>query len=277
MTTVILVIGASVFIYTRKEHISLRPSSILATMEGTNLYNPSEALFKNGNPNKNEVALTLDDGPHPKYLPEILSILKQNNLHATFFEVGEMMAKSPLLVRQVLADGNEIGNHTMTHPRLVNLTPTEIKNQILQCQETFASITGKKMFLFRPPGFREDPAILKQIKELGYITVGYSTAAHDFIVKGDFSAPDPNKVIASVMERLKPGGIILLHDAPGTAEALPGLIKQIQDRGYRIVMASELLAGLSHPVEAGTNAGPCSAPMGAIPTFAVKDGDKIHH
>lgn len=265
------------FLYTRKEHISLRPSSILATIEGTNLYNPSEALFKNGNPDKNEVALTLDDGPHPKFLPDILAILRQNNIHATFFEVGEMMAKSPELVRQVLADGNEIGNHTMTHPRLVNLTTAQIKGQILQCQQTFTAITGKKMYLFRPPGFREDPAIVKQIKALGYITVGYSTAAHDFIVKGDFSKPDPNKLIASVMERLKPGGIILLHDAPGTAEALPGLIAQVKARGFKIVMASELLAGLSHPVKVGSNAGPCTAPIGIIPKFAIQDGDKIHH
>ncbi len=273
----ILCLGAAGFLYTRREHISLRPSSILARLEGTNLYNPSEALFKRGNPRQKVVALTMDDGPHPKYLPTILSILAANHVHATFFEVGEMMAKSPNLVRQVLADGNEIGDHTMTHPRLIHLTPAQIKSEIMQCQQTFHAITGKQMNLFRPPGFREDPKILKEIKALGFITVDYTTAAHDFIVKGNFAKPNPIKIAASVMDRLKPGGIILLHDAPGTAEALPELLSEIKAKGYRVVMVSQLLAGLPHPITVATDAGPCTTPMSKIPAYAIADGAKIHH
>lgn len=273
----ILIAGVGTFIYTREQHISMRPSAILARLEGKGQFDASEALFKAGNPNVNEVALTFDDGPHQKYLPSILKTLRENDVHATFFEVGEMMAKSPGLVRDVLANGNEIGNHTMTHTRLIYLNAAGVQNEISQCAQTFKAITGKNLYLFRPPGFREDPSILKLIKSMGFITVDYTTSAEDFIVKGDFSKPDPQKIVDSVMKRLKPGGIILLHDAPGTAEALPQLLTEIKARGYRPVMVSELLAHLGHPVTVATNAGICRTPIGKIPKFALGDARKVLH
>ena len=246
------------FIYTRIHHISLRPSKIIARLEGVNLYEPSEGYFKHGNPNEKIVALTIDDGPHPKYLPVILKALQAAHVHATFFEVGKMMAKAPNLVRQVLIDGNEIGNHTMTHPRLTTIDPEQIKQQILGCQHEFYKITGRKLDLFRPPGFDEDPAILREIKSLGYTTVGWNVGAHDYIVTGVFKNPNPQKVEEDVLNNVKPGDIILLHDAPGTDLALPTILAKLKQRGYKVVMASQLMRDLSPPLIVSTNAGPFS-------------------
>ena len=243
------------FAYTRIHHISLRPSKIIARLKGVNLYDPAEGYFKHGDPNKKIVALTIDDGPHPKYLPIILNDLQQANVHATFFEVGEMMKKAPQLVRDVLNDGNEVGDHTYTHPRLTTITPDQIRWQIMACEKEFHKITGRKMDLFRPPGFDENPAILDEIKSLGFITVGWTVGAHDYIVTGIRSTPNPQKVEADVLKNVKPGAIILLHDAPGTDLALPFILATLKQRGYKVVMASQLMSYLPHPVKVATNAG----------------------
>lgn len=258
ITVAVILAGIVGFSYTRIHHISLRPSAIMARLNGTDLYNPSEAFLKEGNPNLNEVALTIDDGPHPLDLPSILKELRIGHIHATFFEVGEMMAKSPELVRLVLADGNEIGNHTMTHPRLTSITPAQVQAQILKCAAEFHSITGDKMDLFRPPGFDEDPAILGEIKALGYITVGWTVGAKDYIKVGDFTPQNPQTIVNDVMNNVKNGSIIILHDAPGTAEAMPALLQNLSARGFKVVMVSQLLAHLPHPVIVQSNAGKLS-------------------
>lgn len=235
----------------------LSPQTAIDKLEGKDQFDSSLSLLHKGNPNLKEIAITFDDGPHPKYLPGILKTLKDNGITGTFFMVGEMMQKSPDLVRQTLADGNEIGNHTMTHPRLNTITPDQINAQLDDCQKVFQKITnGRSMVLFRPPGMDYTDAILKQIKVKNYITVSWTDGAHDFIKKGDFTPQDPHQIAQFVLKQLKPGGIILLHDAPGTEEALPEILSEVKAQGYKLVKVSTLLAHLQTPVIANTNAGP---------------------
>ncbi len=264
LSAALLLIAGAAFVYSRREEIPfhqvISPSAWIAVARGEDMYVPHEALFKEGNKNKSEVCLTFDDGPHPKYLPSILDTLKQYHVHGTFFEVGKMMAKAPNLVKQVLADGNEVGNHTMTHLRLPTLTDPQIKAEIEDCASEFKAITGRKMYLFRPPGMDLGPKILKLIKDEGYVTVDWGVGAHDYIAKDNPDSQDPKKIAEFVLEHVKNGSIILLHDAPGTAEALPSIIKGVEAQGYTFVKCSTLLAHLPKPVTVGTNASPNPTP-----------------
>src|SRR5579875_2621079 len=117
------------------------------------LYLPQQDLLLHGNHQLPEVALTFDDGPHPQSLPSILATLQRFHVHATFFDVGENMAAYPNLVRETLAEGNEIGNHTSTHLRLPHLSPLERHHEINDADITFYRITGQHLYLLRPPGW----------------------------------------------------------------------------------------------------------------------------
>jgi len=227
-----------------------------STKAGGQTYIPSLALLKRGNPALKEVALTIDDGPHPKYVPKILRVLREDQTHATFFVVGKKVLEHPEFVRQMLADGHNVGNHSMTHPRFITLSPDDVRKEIAGCAQAVFKATGTKMTLVRPPGLRYTSDILKIDKEMHYITVEENIAVGDFIVVGDFSwypnSPTYPKHVAdiqrNVFKQLKNGAIIVLHDMPATADALDNIIKGIHERGYTIVTIPEMLAHLPNPV-----------------------------
>ena len=208
---------------------------------GDDLYNTDEALLLHGNRTLPEVALTFDDGPHPESRGEILDILKKAGVHATFFDVGVNMALHPELIERTLAEGNEIGNHSQTHPaeRLIGLDRVSRHRQINDVDITFAAITGKHLSILRPPGMRYNAAVLAETRRLGYIVVGYTTASNDF---------DPNEsadlIAQRTLDRTENGSIVLLHDYASTARALPAILADLQARGLHCVTISELMAHL---------------------------------
>ncbi len=223
-------------------------------------YIPSLALLRRGNQELKEVALTIDDGPHDKWAPAILKALRDNHVHATFFVVGKKVKEHPELVKQMLADGNEVGNHSMNHPRLDSISLAKVKDEIVECHKTVFQETGYRMKLLRPPGLRYTEDILKLGKSLGYTTVEENIAVGDFIVVGDHTWYENNpgfpahvaKVRFNVFKQLKNGAIIVIHDMPATAAALDSILKGIAERGYKVVTASEMLAHLKNsPVKVG--------------------------
>ena len=215
-------------------------------------YNSSLHLLRRGNPNVKEVALTIDDGPHIKWAPHILQTLKENNVHATFFVVGKKVDENPQLVRQMLADGNEVGNHSMTHPRLTQVELKRVHDELVACHKAVFAATGYRMKLMRPPGLQYTKDVLLIGKKLGYITVEENIAVGDFILKGDRSWYEGSdgfythveQVRSNVFKQLKPGAIIVIHDMPVTSAALDSILKGIKQRGYRIVTVSEMLKHL---------------------------------
>ena len=158
----------------------------------------------------------------------------------------------PELTPKEIADGNEIGNHSMTHPRLNTLPLDEVRDEITQCEAAVLKATGVTTRLLRPPGERYNDNDLLVAKKLHYITVAANIGANDYIVPGDRSWYRGNpgyqdhldSISKSVFKQLKNGGIIDIHDMPTTADALEIVIKGIRSRGYKIVTVSELLGHL---------------------------------
>ncbi len=215
-------------------------------------FDPALSFFQRGNPKVKEVALSIDDGPHIQYAPKILAVLRQDHCHATFFVVGKKVQEHPELVREMLAGGNEVGNHSMTHPRLDSVPLERVRSEISGCQQAVFQAANYKTWLLRPPGERYTETILRAAKAMHYVTVAANIVTGDFILVGDTTwyrgNPGYQQHVSAiprlVFKQLKNGAIIDLHDMPTTADALDIVIKGIRKRGYKIVTVSQLLSHL---------------------------------
>jgi cellulose synthase/poly-beta-1,6-N-acetylglucosamine synthase-like glycosyltransferase/peptidoglycan/xylan/chitin deacetylase (PgdA/CDA1 family) len=202
-----------------------------------------------------KLALTFDDGPDPTYTPQILDILKEKNVRATFFIVGENAGASPDVVQREYDEGQDIGDHTFTHPNVVELPLGMQKLEINATRRLFEAITGHSMRLFRAPFLGDsDPTTLDELEpvsvaqKMGFVTVGLRIDPNDWL------RPPAQVIIDRILKQIaeqdpdKGGNVILLHDAGGdrseTVKALPGLIDQLRAKGYELVPVSEL-AGLT--------------------------------
>ena len=204
-------------------------------------------LYHQGGGNENEVALTFDDGPDPKWTPQILDILKQRGIKAAFFLVGLNAEDYPGLVRRIVAEGHEIGNHTYTHPNLSEISDLQIELELNATQLLVESITGRSMTLCRPPYAADSrPTDIAELKPLSLIQddLGYLIVLEN-IDPEDWARPGANVIVQRVKELRSRGNIILLHDAGGnrsqTVAALPRIIDYLQERGDKIVSLSDLL------------------------------------
>ncbi|MCL4517136.1 MAG: polysaccharide deacetylase family protein [Firmicutes bacterium] len=186
------------------------------------------------------VALTFDDGPDPRFTPEVLDILEEDHVPATFFVVGKYAARYPDLVVREIQDGNEVGNHTYDHPNLLRDNPEQIRAEISDAGAIIEEITGKPLALFRPPKGLINRAGLEIAREQGYKIVFWGVATEHR------EAPTPDLMAARVIRQARPGIIILAHDGrldrSKTVAALPAIIKGYQAMGYRFVTVSQLMA-----------------------------------
>jgi peptidoglycan/xylan/chitin deacetylase (PgdA/CDA1 family) len=186
------------------------------------------------------VALTFDDGPDPRFTPEILDILKKNNIKATFFVVGENCEAYPDIVRRQVAEGHEIENHTFTHPDLNNDDAINTEKQIIRAEKAIEKITHKKPVYFRPPKRLFKNTTLDVAELNGYTTVLWTIGLEHH--KSRTVQDMANRVIKAA----KPGTIFLAHDGrldrTRTVEALPLVIQGYKKQGYRFVTLRELMA-----------------------------------
>lgn len=187
------------------------------------------------------VALTYDDGPYPEYTPKILDTLKQLDVKATFFMVGQRMEQNPDLVRRAIAEGHAIGNHTYSHPRdLDKLSSAQVIRELEKCEELIEQFTGNRTLMFRPPRGLVDSSVARIADEEGYQTILWTVSAdhHD--------APTPRDMARRVDDLILPGGIILAHDGSFKSRwkdvaATPLIIAELKKEGYRFVTVPELL------------------------------------
>jgi len=220
------------------------------------LSTPSSYVIERAGDHPGVIALTFDDGPDPRWTPRILDILKQENVPATFFIIGKNGQDHPELLRRVVNEGHEIGNHTFTHPNLGEIPGGLSDLELNATQRLIESETGRSTVLFRPPFFGDaeadkpeevEPAFRAQ--QLGYIMVGLR------LDPDDWQTPvRPEDIVSRTVEQAlatdpdKRGQVVLLHDSGGdrsaTVAALPELIHELRRRGFRFVLVSEL-AGLS--------------------------------
>ena len=202
-----------------------------------------------------KIALTFDDGPDPVWTPQILDVLKQKKVRASFFIIGENAGSNPDLVRREVAEQHDVGNHTFTHPNLSVLPDSLVKLELDTTRKLFESITNRSMRLFRPPYLGDaDPTTYDQIEPvriaqgMGFITVGLR------IDPDDWQQPGVQAIINQTIQQIEStdedvtGHIVLLHDSGGdrsqTVAALPILIDTLRAKGYQLVPVSEL-AGLT--------------------------------
>jgi cellulose synthase/poly-beta-1,6-N-acetylglucosamine synthase-like glycosyltransferase/peptidoglycan/xylan/chitin deacetylase (PgdA/CDA1 family)/spore germination protein YaaH len=199
-----------------------------------------------------KVALTFDDGPDETWTPRILSILERMHAPATFFVIGEEALVHPELLRRIAADGDEIGNHSYTHPNMAELPPVGARLEINATQRLIEAYTGRSTRLFRAPYFGDAepttadellPALIAQ--QHGYTIVGLHVDAEDW------QRPGVPTIISNVMDAVthatpqRSENVILLHDGGGnreqTVQALPIIINDLRRAGYTIVPLSELI------------------------------------
>jgi len=188
-----------------------------------------------GDPAIRAVALTFDDGPHPKYTPQLLAILKKYNVKATFFVVGKMAKQSPWLVRAEVKAGHVVGNHTYNHVNLTRIPPGQVEEEWRQCSDAIKSITGKSPKFCRPPGGDYNRTVIDAAAAAELTTVFWTDDP------GDYASPGTNIIEDRTLRRIDNGGIILIHDGvEQTIQVLPQIIESLKKRGFRFQTVDEM-------------------------------------
>lgn len=180
------------------------------------------------------IALTFDDGPDPIDTPEVLDILKEKKVRATFFVLGQAAQTNPVLLKRLVMEGHEIGNHGFSHDYQQRRLVAEIRQTD---QEVFAA-TGTHTYFYRPPGGFVSKSQLATIKGNGNVVALWSVDSKDW------RNPGVKQIVDNVMKTVFPGAIILMHDGgyhrTQTVQALGPIIDALRDRGYRFATLSEL-------------------------------------
>ncbi len=183
---------------------------------------------KNKLVSENSVALTFDDGPHPVYTVAALAILKEKEVTATFFLIGENIAGNEHIVRQIVAEGHTIGNHSFAHDNFSPLWSAEkIIGDLAKNQHLLQTFTNAPI-PYRPPFGVTNPTIAKAINQLNLTAVGWSLRSYDTVAKSS------EMLLEKVLSNVKSKDIVLLHEsAPHTTAALAALIDGIKAKGLR--------------------------------------------
>jgi peptidoglycan/xylan/chitin deacetylase (PgdA/CDA1 family) len=206
--------------------------------------NQPGVIYWHGDLSEHKVALTFDDGPNEPYTSQILSVLKDYNVHATFFMMGENVKLYPDSARAIVRAGHAIGNHSYSHRDLVLETNSGVRQEISRTDDMIYQTTGQKPNLFRPPYGNENFLTRRQSTRTGHVMVEWNVSAQDW------TKPGANQIVASVMQQVHNGSIILLHDGnkwhhgsdrSQTVAALPQLITQLRLQGYELVTVPEIL------------------------------------
>jgi peptidoglycan/xylan/chitin deacetylase (PgdA/CDA1 family)/spore germination protein YaaH/GT2 family glycosyltransferase len=198
------------------------------------------------------IALTFDDGPDPTWTPPILDELEKAHVPGTFFVVGENALEHPGLLQRMVAAGDEIGNHSYTHPNLATTGERTTKLELNATQRLIEAYTGRSTTLFRAPYFGDaEPTTMDEIapallaQDLGYTVVGLH------VDPNDWQRPGTDAIVDQVVQQVtaatasNSGNVVLLHDGGGNREqtvaALPRIIAALRARGYHFVTASQLV------------------------------------
>ncbi len=183
------------------------------------------------------LAMTFDDGPSPTLTPKLLDILKERNIKCTFFLIGQSAARHPDIVRRILAEGHEIGNHTYTHISLTSRSDAQIRTELQKSEDTILKIAGYRPRLIRPPY----GATNKRIDQWIYNDFGYSSILWS-VDPQDWRRPGVSVVTSRLINGAHPGAIMLAHDIhPPTITAVVPMFDQLLAKGYRFVTVSQLM------------------------------------
>lgn len=171
------------------------------------------------------VALTFDDGPHPWKTPELLNILDDLDIKASFFIVGIQAVRFPDILSDIVRRGHCVANHSWSHRNMPLLDPDQTFDEIAFCSQAVETITGVRPRFFRPPGGNWDEEVLSAACGLGLTTVMWSVNAYDTTSK------NPQEVASSVIRNAGPGSVILMHGGmDNTIAALPLIAAGLREK-----------------------------------------------
>jgi len=197
----------------------------------------SKTTFTTINIDKPVAALTFDDGPHASLTPKLLDILKARKVKATFFVVGTNAAEYPAILKRIVAEGHEIGNHSWNHPNFAKMSNDAIKSQMDRTNEAIKAATGITPTVMRPPyGSLRETQREWMKAEYGMPTILWGVDPLDWRDRKAAVVRD------RIVNQTKPGDIILAHDIhASTVDAMASAIDQLLGRGYEFVTVSELI------------------------------------
>jgi peptidoglycan-N-acetylglucosamine deacetylase len=184
-------------------------------------------------PPGNSVVLTIDDGPSPRWTPQVLDVLRRYQVQATFCVIGQQVRQRPEIVRRVVAEGHTLCNHTMSHPTgMGRLTASQVEHEIAGANAAIEQATGVLPRVFRAPGGDWGPAVFAAVAKHRMVPIDWSVDPQDWRRPGV-------RVITTRMLAATPGQILLCHDGGGnraeTVAALNTVIPALKRRGLKFV------------------------------------------
>ena len=195
-----------------------------------------KAFCNNPSETEKKITLTFDDGPSP-YTLEVLDLLKKYNTKATFFCIGKNIEMYPEIVKQIIAEGHLVGNHSYSHSPFFDFyNAKKITEEIQKTDTLLEKFTSKKINFFRPPYGVTTPSIRRALKITGHKVIGWNIRSLDGGTKNQ------NLIFNRIIKRISPGGIVLLHDtASHSVLVLEQFLQFLQNQNYQVVSVEELL------------------------------------
>jgi peptidoglycan/xylan/chitin deacetylase (PgdA/CDA1 family) len=189
-----------------------------------------------------KLAITFDDGPNPAITPKLLDLLDRYNAKATFFLIGRYVRECPELLKETVARGHEVGNHTELHPNLLWMNPTNVRVELRLCHDAIRGAIGKPAKWFRPPFGMRNPWVIPAARELGYRTVMWT------LLPGDWQDKPAEWLIPRLQPIADHAQVKLGNGSKDTAAAATGDVLCLHDGGHRDLNAdrSRTLAALEH-------------------------------
>ncbi|MGE5541751.1 MAG: polysaccharide deacetylase family protein [Bacillota bacterium] len=200
-----------------------------------------ESVLRQGDVANKTIALTFDDVPDNQYTPQILDILAQKDVKATFFLIGKRVSELPEVTRRIVSEGHDVGNHTFSHPNVTQFSPDIVEKEVRAADrelERFGIRTGG---MFRPPYGAVGPTSVEPLKNAGYRLYLWSVDSLDWRgLAGE-------QVVSNVIPQIANGAVVLFHsaggpgeDLSGTVRALPSIIDDLRAKGFRFVTLREM-------------------------------------
>ena len=238
--------------------LEIDPKTGLILDESYHKFPTSNVIARTGY-KEHEVALTIDDGPASPYTDQMLDVLRQRGVHATFFLIGQNAERYPSIVRRIWREGHEIGNHSYTHPNIGTIPDAQARIELNATQRVFQSILRRSTLLFRPPynadaepSSDQEVTPVKIASSLNYITVGEFLDPQDWETEvrdkeGTWRHRTAEEMLQALLKQMETekGNCILLHDGGGdrreTVRLLPMLIDRLRAQGYQFVTVSHLV------------------------------------
>ena len=227
------------------------PSAGFLALMADGIARPGSSVFyptvTHGPRDSSRVALSFDDGPDPEVTPAVLDVLAKHGAHATFFSIGRSLEEHPQLARRLVAEGHELGNHSWGHSRWQNFFgAAQQAREIERGAQAIAVVTGRQgRPLYRPAIGLKSPALARAAHAQQVTLVAWSLHSRDT------RTADPKRIARRVLQRIRPGDIVLMHDGhdlpgrhrPACAQATPLILQGLREKGLHCVTVSGLLEG----------------------------------